>query len=426
MNLPSQSGPEPPVRNLSAVIGGITALIAGGLVLFLEIWTVVPGATLPTLALAAVVPELTPWAAGLCLIAGAVAQVAARGWARTAGVLAAACALGLALSPWFLLPATIGGCERAMRDALGQTYTGTPAASEPLTSQRPYSLAIALAGYPNGAAIRLRRDVAVWTRDGVRLGLDVYSPAAPRPRPTVVLIYGGAWIFGSRAESEPSGRALAKLGYTAIAIDYRHAPRFRYPTQLDDVRDALATIARNHVAWNVDPAHVAIWGRSAGAELALLAGYEPGPLRIGSVVAYYAPTDLVLGYRVPPRPDPADVDRILRAYTGGTPDDRLRLYEEASPITHVRPGLPPTLFVGGGRDELVALAFAHQMRDALRTHGVRVAALDLPWSNHAFDVIGNGTGAQLAQYYTERFLNATLEPTSTIGRHGMDRVRRRV
>jgi acetyl esterase/lipase len=203
-------------------------------------------------------------------------------------------------------------------------------------------------------------------------------------------------------------RSLARLGYTAIAIDYRHAPRYRFPVQIDDVRDALVAIARNAVSWNVDPARVAIFGRSAGAQLALLAAYAPEPLRIRAAVAYYAPTDLVAGYRFPPRPDPADVKRILRAYIGGTPDDRPAVYLAASPIRHVAPGLPPTLLIGGGRDELVRLSFAHALRDALRSRGVRVAALDLPWSNHAFDEIDNGTGGQIARYYTDRFLAAVL------------------
>jgi acetyl esterase/lipase len=223
-----------------------------------------------------------------------------------------------------------------------------------------------------------------------------------------VVIYGGAWLFGSRAQSAELATALARLGYTAIAIDYRHAPRYRFPTQINDVRDALAAIANNAHDWDVDPQRVAILGRSAGAELALLAAYDPGPLRIRAAIGYYAPIDLVQGFHVPPRPDPDDVRTVLELYLGGPPALRMNAYAAASPIAHVRPGLPPTLLIGGGRDEVVRLAFSHEMRSVLRSHGDRVVALDLPWSNHAFDTIANGTAGQLARYYTERFLAATL------------------
>ena len=368
-------------------------------------WTVVPAPTVPILALAVLVPELTPWLLLLCIVAGAIAQSVARGWARDVGVFCAALALGFALLPWCLLARTIDDCNREMQTAFGTPH-GSPAAGGRL--ERPYSLAIAMLGDRNTARIRTLRERSVPLRDGRQLFLDVYAPALPGPHPAIVIVYGGAWIFGSRADSANIAQMYARDGYTAVAIDYRHAPAYRYPTQINDVRDAIAEIARHADAWQIDPAHVTLLGRSAGAQLALLAAYLPEPISIRAVVAYYAPTDLARGYRDPPNPDPADVDRILRAYTGGTPDERSDIYATASPVNHVRAALPPTLLIGGGRDELVRLLFAHELRSALRKHGNRVAALDLPWSNHAFDSIPNGTAGQLARFYTERFLSAVL------------------
>ncbi|MBD5653612.1 MAG: alpha/beta hydrolase, partial [Candidatus Eremiobacteraeota bacterium] len=81
---------------------------------------------------------------------------------------------------------------------------------------------------------------------------------------------------------------------------------------------------------------------------------------------------------------------------------------DASPLAHVRSGLPPTLLIAGARDELVPLRFQRAMRDALRASGVPVAAIELPWSNHAFDAIPNGLGGQIARSATVRFLAATL------------------
>ncbi len=401
---PHRSATPVSVRRFVADVG---AIVAGGLVLALELWTVVPAPNIPTLALAAVVPEITPWAAASCLFAGLYAQLVARGWPRTFGVMGASVALGFALVPWCLLPGTVVACDREMRLAGIDPAPRVPPGG---SGARPYDIGTALAGFGGRSIVSERLNLPVRTRDGARLGLDLYAPVGIGARPTVLLLYGGAWIFGNRGDSAELARALARDGYTAIALDYRHAPQYRFPTQIDDVRDAIAAIARHARAWRVDPRRVAILGRSAGAELALIAAYDPEPLTVRAAIGYYAPIDLAQGYRLPPRPDPADVRRILRAYIGAPPEERMSNYVAGSPLAHVRPGLPPTLLVSGGRDELVRNGFSHEMRTALRGHGNRVAALDLPWSNHAFDSIPNGTGGQLARYYTERFLAAVFAP----------------
>jgi len=125
-------------------------------------------------------------------------------------------------------------------------------------------------------------------------------------------------------------------------------------------------------------------------------------------VAYYPPVDLAEGYREPPTPDPANIRKLVSDYLDGTPDAVPAAYRSASPLAYVRPGLPPTLLVGGARDQLVLLRFQRQMRDALLAAHDTVVSLEIPWSNHAFDSIPEGLGGQLARDYVAQFLNATL------------------
>jgi acetyl esterase/lipase len=40
----------------------------------------------------------------------------------------------------------------------------------------------------------------------------------------------------------------------------------------------------------------------------------------------------------------------------------------------------------------------------LRAAGATSVFLEIPWAEHAFDAVPNGPSAQLALYYTERFL----------------------
>jgi acetyl esterase/lipase len=385
------------------IAGNIAALILSGLALFLEMWTVVPAPDLRTLAVAVILPELAPWALAISLALLALVQWLANGWARAFATAFTAVAVGFAIVPLALEPATLAACDREMRMALGPDYA--VAASDRERAQlvaAPFDLAMTLRGYPTDHRVHTMLNLPVISADGTHHALDLYRAAGPGPHPAVVVIYGGAWIFGSRADSAELARALASAGYTAIAIDYRKAPKYPFPTQIEDVQAAIATIAQNARAWQIDPARVAILGRSAGAELALLAAYAPEPLTIKAAIGYYTPVDLIRGWNDPPQPDPANVRRILRAYLGGSLEERPDAYAAASPIAHIRPGLPPTLLIGGGRDELVQLALQREMRDALRLHGVRTASLEIPWSNHAFDEIPAGLGGQIARAFSGR------------------------
>ncbi|GAC1443194.1 MAG: hypothetical protein NVSMB59_07300 [Vulcanimicrobiaceae bacterium] len=364
-------------------------VVAGAVAAFVfEALGALPAPTIPLLAFAVAVPEVASRALAFGVASLLAVAVVVRGRARVVGLASAAIACALALVPLAQYPQTRLAADAALR---------TLARDAPVASRAPID--------PATIAVRT---VPVRTRDGATLAMDVYRAAVRGARPTVVTIYGGAWMFGTRADTASIDRALAARGYTTIAIDYRHAPTYRYPTALHDVQDALAQIARDARRLDVDPERVAIFGRSAGAELALLAAYAPLAVRVRGVVAYYAPTDLVDGYRVLPFPDPANVRAILRAYLGTPPEANLAAYRSASPVAHVRAGLPPTLLAIGLRDALVRPQQQRELRDALRAHGDAVVAIELPWSNHAFDAVPGGLGETLVRGVTDRFLAATL------------------
>jgi acetyl esterase/lipase len=358
------------------------------LFLFVTIWTVVPAPTLPLLAFAVLVPELAPSFALACAIAMVVAAALARGPIRRVVLVALTIAFACTLVPIVQYPSARATADAELNAQLGDQNNGHP-------------------GAPT-FAVRVLDDRTVTTRDGAHLALDVYRPDIAGERPTIVTIYGGAWIFGSRKQMAPLDESYAKLGYTVVSIEYRHAPAFRFPTQVHDVEDALAAIAAHASAWGVDRTRVALLGKSAGAELALLAAYTPEPVDIRAAIGYYTPTDLARGYDEPPFPDPANVRKILVTYLGATPTQRPELYRAASPIDLVRPGLPPTFLICGLRDSLVRIEFQRAMRDALRAHGDRVVAIELPWSSHVFDDVPNGLGASISTPAAHRFLAATL------------------
>jgi len=205
-------------------------------------------------------------------------------------------------------------------------------------------------------------------------------------RVAVVDIYGGAWQRGSPKDNAAFHKFLESRGYAVYAIDYRHAPAVHFPAQLDDVRAAI-----ERVRSQPGGRRLVLCGRSSGAELALLAGYKWTD-GIAGVISFYGPTDLTAGYADVPFPDPIDERGVLRTYLGGTPRELPELYRAASPITYVRPGLPPTLLIHGLRDHIVKPRFSRELQRALAGSGNRVELVELPWSEHAFDFAPGGIG----------------------------------
>lgn len=229
--------------------------------------------------------------------------------------------------------------------------------------------------------------------------------------PAIVVIYGGAWQSGEPGYYPNFSRYLAAQGYTVFAIDYRHAPRYQFPAQLDDVRTALTFIRQHADEYEADVEQMALIGRSAGAHLAMLAAYQPDALPVQAVISYYGPTDLAAAYVDPPRPDPLDIRSVLETFLGGSPDELLGQYRLASPISYVTRSLPPTLLIHGSRDNIVEAKFARRLLDRLHTTNTPAALLEIPWAGHSFDAVFQGLSNQLALYYTERFLASTLLQT---------------
>jgi acetyl esterase/lipase len=114
--------------------------------------------------------------------------------------------------------------------------------------------------------------------------------------------------------------------------------------------------------------------------------------------------DLTVGYYQPPVPDPIDSKAVLLDFFGGDPQQFAELYRQGSPINYVKPGLPPSLLVYGGKDRLVESKYGKYLADTLTNQGNKAVFIEIPWADHAFDAVFSGVSNQLALYYTERFL----------------------
>jgi len=286
-----------------------------------------------------------------------------------------------------------------------------------------FGLNIVLCAFPLGAiflsATRLDWPAAGAARGAVmessipftlgddRTAIRAYLPTAGSKNPIVFTIYGGSWQRGTPANDASLNRALAASGYAVFALDYRHAPTFRFPVALNDVRSEVSAILKNASIYRADLSRVAVLGHSSGGELAELLAFEPhSPVR--ALISYSGAIDLLKGYEILPRPDPLGVRSIIVSYLGDIPAEDPRRYWLASPIYEVRRGLPPTLLIYADRDHVVDFGYAETFRDALRANDDDVTFVNIPWAEHGYEEVPFGLHAPIALRAVEDFLGRAL------------------
>lgn len=317
-----------------------------------------------------------------------------------------------------LLPVFLAGlvvCAVPLQQAtslgatMNQQWEGQGFAAAPLQLQ---SMADVLAGPANAfSAPPVAAEALSPTLHLYRASRD----SRGKPRPIVVDVHGGSWQVGSVREDAAFARIMAARGYAVFAVDYRKAPGHPFPAQLDDVRDAIAFVHAHAADYHADPQRLALVGRSAGGQLAMLAAYGDSDRRIRAVVSIYGPTDLTEEYEHPPSPDPLRVREKFEALLQGPPQQRPELYRLASPTTFVRADLPPTLQIQGGADRVVPPRFAREMHARLLEAGSRSLLLELPWADHSFDFVHFGPGATISVSMIDQFLRATLSRSFASG-----------
>ncbi len=254
------------------------------------------------------------------------------------------------------------------------------------------------------------------SHDGQPLSLGIFRPAYVHGAvPVILVIHSGTWRDGDRYEFGPFNAYLASRDYVVASMDYRLAPKWRFPAARDDVLTAVAFLKVYASEMGIDASRIALMGRSAGGQLALLAAYTAQEPAIRGVVSLYGPSDLRFGYEHPAPERVVDTRAAIEAYLGGAPgspsDDA---YFTASPVNFVTPSSPPSLLVHGGRDPIVSPDHAARLEARLQRAGVKHLFVDLPWATHGCDMSFGGPCGQIVAYAVERFLDSVMAaPGST-------------
>lgn len=215
--------------------------------------------------------------------------------------------------------------------------------------------------------------------------LDLYLPEGDGPFPLVIMVHGGGFMFGDKADGMglTGVDQLLEQGYAVSSINYRLSGEAQYPAQIFDAKAAVRFLRANAAEYKLDPEKFGAWGASAGGNLVALLGTTCGVSElegaelgngdqsscVQAVVDWFGPIDFLKmdeqfgGTDCPANHNDADSpeSRLLGAPVQTVPD----LAATANPMTYVSPDDAPFFIQHGSADCNIPPVQGQNLADAL-------------------------------------------------------------
>jgi acetyl esterase/lipase len=215
------------------------------------------------------------------------------------------------------------------------------------------------------------RDIAFHPEMAPRL--DVYSPPDGEGHPVLIFLHGGAWSSYHKGLFAPVAMRMLPQEIVVVIPDYSLFPGAHYEQMTSEVAAAMAWTLENIGDYGGDSGRVVVAGHSAGAHLLGLAAMDRrflsvhghsseelcGLIGLSAVYDVQAEYDFWLAKGSTPR--------LITGVFQGEEN-----FQRASPIQHVRAGLPPWLVIHGDQDESVPVEMSIEFAEALEAVGAPV------------------------------------------------------
>ncbi len=337
-----------------------------------------------------------------------------------------------------LVSALMTGCAStapAAPTAAPAAPTAAPAAAAteaaPATSTAPATAAtptqsVLPAGRGGGGQTAIQatptyKDLAYATGSDAQK-LDIYLPEGSSPFPVVIVIHGGGFVTGDKA-NPAAGDELLAAGYAVVSVNYRLSGEAKYPAPIQDVKTAVRWLRANAAQYKLDPQRFAAFGQSAGGNLAALLGTSCGVAAlegadlghadqsscVQAVVDWFGPTDFLqmdkqfAGTSCPVNHDAANSPEsmLLGAPIQTVPEQA----QAANPITYVSATAAPFLIQHGTADCNVPPQQGQLLYDALAPLlGDKVTFTLLEGAGHGGTQFSQAANLQLVLDFLARHL----------------------
>ena len=99
--------------------------------------------------------------------------------------------------------------------------------------------------------------------------MDLTVPTiTPGPLPVIVSVHGGGWVYGGNRVYRHYCSRLAAAGFAVLNINYRLAPRHKFPAALQDLNAVFHWLDAHAIEHGLDRGNLFVVGDSAGAQIA--------------------------------------------------------------------------------------------------------------------------------------------------------------
>lgn len=271
--------------------------------------------------------------------------------------------------------------------------------------------------------------------------LNIYLPnEGDTPHPVIVVIHGGGFMSGNATSGDLADMFEGlNRGFAIASVNYRLSGEATFPAAVNDVRAAVRFLKANAEQYQLDPTRVAVWGASAGANLAAMVGTTPtvdalngdasenlafdssvqavvdwfGPIEFLAMDEQFEQLDITPALGATDR-DGSPESRYIGQIISADPD----LTERANPTNYIStldPATAPSFFIQHGTADanvpiLQSENFANALSEQLGADKVVYSVLE--GAGHGTEEFS--TDENLDLIFT--FLNETLSISSETGR----------
>jgi len=193
---------------------------------------------------------------------------------------------------------------------------------------------------------------------------------------------------------------FVRRGWIVVASNYRLAPKFPWPAQIEDATRALGWIKKNIATYGGDPDRVVVAGGSAGGHLASLLSlstndptWRPPEMSdvtdwsVRGALSFYGVLEMT-GDEAHWRGLGRGIRLLLERHVVQLPyEGNEALYLSLSPYELIKSDSPPFFVVQGVNDTLVEVNVARAFVEKYRSVAFSpLYYVELPFTQHAFDV----------------------------------------